>query len=160
MNSARKTLAVAAALLLLLAACGTADGDAIEVVATDFSFEPTSISVDQGEEVTIELDNQGDAEHSFTAEDLGIDVEAEGGSTAEGSFTAPETDGTFEFVCKFHPDQMRGEVVVGAGGGGTGGRGGGEDAEDDESSEFDRVTPGETPPEGTTEGEDEFDDGY
>lgn len=119
----------------------------------DFSFDPTTVSVEPGEEVTIRLDNQGSAQHSFTAEELGIDVEADGGSTAEGSFTAPDAEGTFEFICTFHPTQMRGDIVVGAGG--AGGAGG----EDDEPNEFDNVTPGESPPEGTTEGENEYDDG-
>lgn len=151
MIKTRRLLALAATLVLLLSACGTEDaGDAIEVVAMDFSFDPTTVSVEPGEEVTIRLDNQGSAQHSFTAEEIGIDVEADGGDTAEGSLTAPDAEGTFEFICTFHPTQMRGEIIVGAGGAGT---------DDDEPNEFDNVTPGESPPEGTTEGENEYDDG-
>lgn len=149
--------AALAASLLLLSACGTeAGGDGITVTASDFSFDPTTVSADPGEEVQVTLENEGDAPHTFTAEGLGIDIQADGGDSASGTFTAPDEDATFEFVCTIHPGQMRGEIVVGAGGAGAGTG----DDDDEDDSDFDNVTPGESPPEGTTEGEDEYDDGY
>ena len=39
------------------------------------------------------------------------EVEAEGGESATTTFTAPES-GTVEFICKYHPDQMTGEISV------------------------------------------------
>ena len=119
-----KILKTAAALLLaatLLVACGSDDaepeggggGTAVDVIAADFAFKPTIVRVDPGEEVTLTLENQGEAEHSFTSEELDIEVEAEGGESAETTFTAPAEDGSFEFFCEYHPDEMRGELHVG-----------------------------------------------
>lgn len=144
-----RTAAALSALLLLFVSCGSDDGDSttngsgdadaggdaavVEVSAFDFGFEPTTISLDAGEEVTFSFDNTGDAPHTFTAEDLDVDIRTEGGGDGEISVTAPE-DGTYGFVCSIHPDRMTGEIIVGTGGGGAG---------DD----------------GTTEGEAENDDG-
>jgi plastocyanin len=115
---------IAVALLLvaglgLLAACGNdaggGDGEALEVTASDFSFDPTTLEVEPGAEVTVTLINDGEAEHSFSIEDPEVEVEAEGGEEAETSFTAPD-EGTLDFFCKYHPTQMTGELVVGGGG--------------------------------------------
>ena len=123
---------------LLLGACGEDDGgsssdsgESVELVAQDFSFEPTTLDLPAGEEVTVNLVNEDDAEHSFTVEDLDVETEAEGGESSEVSFTAPD-EGTVGFICKYHPDQMTGEISVG-GGGATGGGGddeGGSDGDD------------------------------
>jgi plastocyanin len=111
---------------LLVGACGEDDdggsgsGDSVELVAQDFSFDPTTLDLPAGEEVTVTLTNEGEAEHSFTVEDLDVETEAEGGESAEVSFTAPE-EGTVEFHCKYHPDQMTGEISVeGSAAGGSG----------------------------------------
>jgi plastocyanin len=114
---------------LLVGACGEDDGggsgsgsgDSVELVAQDFSFDPTTLDLPAGEEVTVTLMNEGEAEHSFTVDDLDVETEAEGGESAEVSFTAPE-EGAVEFHCKYHPDQMTGEISVdgsAAGGGGS-----------------------------------------
>jgi hypothetical protein len=63
-----------------------------------------------------------------------VETEAEGGESAEVSFTAPE-EGAVEFHCKYHPDQMTGEISVdGSAAGGNGGdkedSGGGGDSTD------------------------------
>jgi plastocyanin len=121
---------------LLLGACGeddgggSASGETTELVAQDFSFDPTTLDLAAGEEVTVTLMNEGEAEHSFTVEELDVETEAEGGESSEVSFTAPD-EGTVEFFCKYHPDQMTGEISVdgGAAGGGNtdeGGTGGGD----------------------------------
>ena len=88
-------------------------GTAVDVVAADFAFKPATLKLDPGEEVSLTLDNQGEAEHSFTSEELDVEVEAEGGASAETTFSAPEEDGAFEFFCEYHPDDMRGEILVG-----------------------------------------------
>jgi plastocyanin len=125
---------------LLIGACGEDDGggsgsgDSVELVAQDFSFDPTTLDLPAGEEVTVTLMNEGEAEHSFTVDDLDVETEAEGGESAEVSFTAPE-EGAVEFHCKYHPDQMTGEISVdGSAAGGNGGdkedSGGGGDSTD------------------------------
>lgn len=137
--------AALAATVLLVSACGSDEdagsnggapedsGTTIEVTAVDFAFEPSSVSLDAGEEVTIRLENSGDAPHTLTAEDLEVDIQTQAGGDSEITITAPE-DGTYPFVCSIHPDRMTGEIIVGTGGAGAG-------------------------DEGTTEGEAENDDG-
>lgn len=107
---------------------------AATVRATDFAFDPELIEVDQGEDAEITFVNAGNVAHSFTAEDLDVDVEAESGEEVSATFTAPDEDATIEYVCRFHPSQMRGEIVVG-GGSGAGGESG--DSEADDSGGYD-----------------------
>lgn len=143
-----RLLALVTVMVLAGAACGseeTPDGTSdpgdegsngdvatISVEAFDFGFEPNSISVDAGEEVEIEFENTGDAPHTFTSDELGVDIRTSAGGSGNAAVTAPE-DGTYGFACSIHP-QMQGEIIVGTGGAGAG---------DD----------------GTTEGEAENDDG-
>jgi plastocyanin len=129
----KKVIVLLAVLALTSAACGedgngesASSGDdqaeesaQITVKAFDFGFEPATISLDAGEEVELTFDNTGDAPHTFTSDDLGVDIRTEGGGDGDAGFTAPE-DGTYFFQCAIHPDQMQGEVIVGTGGGGGG----------------------------------------
>jgi plastocyanin len=124
-----RKLATAAGLLLLstlvLAACGDDDDEdtsggteptaesgaqTVEIVATDFAFEPTEVSAEPGQAVTVTLKNDGAVEHSFTIDDLDVEAEAEGGEEATAEFTAPAE--SVEFHCRYHPAQMRGTVTV------------------------------------------------
>jgi cytochrome c oxidase subunit 2 len=119
----RYVLFFVAAGVLAFGACGDDNGDggggsgnggatqSVDLTAQDFAFDPSSIEVDSGAEVELTFNNEDDVEHSFTAEDLDAEVEAEGGESATTTFTAPES-GTVEFICKYHPDQMTGEISV------------------------------------------------
>lgn len=136
MGLKRITAVALVAGLFVLGACGDDEGNSddssgggssgaqtIEVTASDFAFDPDTFDVDAGSEVEVSLTNDGDAEHSFSIEDPEFEVEAEGGESATGTFTAPD-DGSVEFFCKYHPDQMTGEITVGdsaAGGSDSGG---------------------------------------
>ena len=116
-------LLVAAA--LVVSACGGDDDDSgsngggdgggeaqsIEVTAANFAFDPTTIEAEPGQEIEVTLANEDDAEHSFTITDLDVEVEAAGGESADVSFSAPDS-GSLEFFCKYHPEQMTGEVAV------------------------------------------------
>lgn len=142
---------------LVMGACGDGgnggeDGDQVTVTAQDLAFDPQTVSLETGQQVEIALENEDSTAHTLTAEDLDLNIEADGGQTGSATITAPDEDGTFGFVCTIHPS-MTGEIVIG--GGDTGGRGG----DDGEDTTYDNATPGESPPEGTTEGEDEYDDG-
>jgi cytochrome c oxidase subunit 2 len=123
---------------VLLAACGSEDsggssntggsGDggggsaqSVEVTATDFKFDPTSLDVDPGAEVSVTLTNDGETAHTFTVDDVDFEIQAEPGKTAEGTFTAPDS-GSLEFHCSFH-SQMTGTISVGGSTGGGGGSG-------------------------------------
>lgn len=143
----RRVAALLAVALLGGAACGdSADSDGpgelsggdaagFELRATDFAFDPTTIDVDPGQEAEVTFVNAGNVAHSFTVEALDVDVEAESGDEVAATFTAPDEDTTIEYVCRFHPSQMKGEIVVGDGGSGAGGGSGGEDS--GESDDFD-----------------------
>ena len=108
-------------LVLGLAACGDDDdsesGDTdngsadagATIVAANVAFDPTELSVAAGE--TITLRNEDDVEHSFTIDDPEVDAEAEGGE--EATVEAPEEPGTYEFHCRYHPEQMTGTLTVG-----------------------------------------------
>jgi plastocyanin len=118
MPATRALLATAVAGVLLFTACGGDDGgnsgggsETLQVTARDFEFADTAPSAPSGTEVTVEFTNEGDTEHSFTVEDLDVEVEAEGGESATTTFTADEP-GTFEFHCEYHPEQMTGELTI------------------------------------------------
>jgi plastocyanin len=101
--------------LIVFGACGGDDeggggGGTLDVTAEDFQFAETSPSVPAGEEIEVQFTNDGEAEHSFTVEDLDVEVEAEGGESATTTFTADA--GSYEFHCEYHPDQMTGELTV------------------------------------------------
>ncbi len=142
MSSNRSVIALIA--ILLVGACGggeeTASGEMGEdpgggitttVVAKDNSFDTAKLEFQPGAEVTVTLENQGEAEHTFSIEELDVEVEAHGGESAETTFTVPDS-GTYEFFCEYHPDDMTGTLaVLGSGAGGDdekeNGNGGGTD---------------------------------
>jgi plastocyanin len=104
---------------ILVLACGDDDEEhvpedgssaealTVDVTATDFAFDPTEISVQPGQAVTIALANSGEADHTFTIDELDFEIEAGGGESVEGTFTAP-TD-SVRFYCRFH-DEMTGTI--------------------------------------------------
>ena len=100
-------------------ACGTEEenepavSQSLSIEAFDFYFEPTSLAVEVGAEVTIDFTNNGEVTHSWTATDLDAEVEVGGGETGTLTFTAPNEPGSYDFFCKFHPDEMQGTISIG-----------------------------------------------
>ena len=47
----------------------------------DFAFDPNTLTVTSGEDVTIEVTNDDDVEHSFTLDDDSVSQDVEGGET-------------------------------------------------------------------------------
>jgi plastocyanin len=78
------------------------------LVAEDLKFSPSSLSAASGS--SIEFTNEDDAKHSFTAEDAGIDEEVDAQASTTVDLSGVEA-GSYEFVCKFHPD-MKGTLEV------------------------------------------------
>jgi plastocyanin len=76
-------------------------GEADEIELDDNYFEPKTITGKPGSKMTVELKNEGQAEHTFTIDSQKIDKELEGGEDAEVSFTIPKA-GSVEFYCKYH----------------------------------------------------------
>jgi plastocyanin len=84
----------------------------LDLELDDFYFEPTVLTGSPGETLTLDLENEGDAEHNFSLTDQGIDEDVEAGEKAEVSVTFPDS-GTLVFFCKYHQDMgMRGALTV------------------------------------------------
>jgi plastocyanin len=114
---------------LVAAGCGGDDDDAdvdtgsggdssaktVELEADNFYFEPEAIDAKAGDTLTIEVENEGDAPHTFTVDALDIDQEIAPGESAEIEVTVPDSGGV-DFYCRFHEGRgMKG--TIGAGGG-------------------------------------------
>jgi len=91
-------------------------GDSVSVEAKDFSFDPTSFTVAAGEEVTVTLNNTGNAGHTltvYTDEEYsdpvdGAETSVNAGET--GEFKATFEGGEYYFRCEVHPSQMTGTL--------------------------------------------------
>ena len=87
--------------------------DELELEADDFYFEPTYVTVSPGQKVKVEIENEGDATHTFTSTELGVDDQLSPGAKKTVTVTAPTTAGLAEFHCTFHSGMgMRGAFVV------------------------------------------------
>lgn len=106
-----------------------ADASASAVTTVDvgsFAFDPLVARVPAGEAVS--FPNADSAAHTVTAPALGLDREIQGGD--EASITVAEP-GTYDYVCRFHPPDMLGRLVVGDGGSDAGDGTGTDDDGDD-----------------------------
>lgn len=112
----KKILFVLLGLTLSLSACGASDPTAtISVVMTDFHFEPAQFTVPAGQEITINVVNNGAVEHEFVIFKLGTtagekfgnededniywEVEVLPGQSATETFTAPSEPGEYYVTC-------------------------------------------------------------
>lgn len=77
------------------------------ITMSGFTFDPLIAAVTPGSEVTVT--NEDSTQHTVTAPRLGIDEGVGGGAST--SFTV-ETEGTYDYVCTFHPPGMLGRLVV------------------------------------------------
>jgi uncharacterized cupredoxin-like copper-binding protein len=132
-------VALVAALSLVLMACSDSDdagSTSIDATMTDFVFSPDVWSVAAGEEITIDLTNDGSVEHEWVILQDGVQIaseadlpeteeellsdfvfwedEVEPGDSKTLTFTAP-TAGTYQVICAIetHFDAgMEGELVA------------------------------------------------
>jgi plastocyanin len=78
----------------------------------EYYFSPTVLKGTAGQQVTIELENQGDTEHNFTLSDQGVNQNVDPGKKVEVTVTFPNS-GTLVFACAFHAALgMRGALEV------------------------------------------------
>ncbi len=87
----------------------------VEVVARDFSFSPTEVTVPAGTTVNLVLVNGGDLPHDITIPAFGFRVAALAGTRVSASLTVA-SPGRYEFFCSVlgHRDAgMQGSLVVG-----------------------------------------------
>ncbi|MGG0340668.1 cupredoxin domain-containing protein [Priestia megaterium] len=85
---------------------------AVEVQLNDDYFNPETITIPRGKTTTLILKNEGQKEHTFTVEKLGIDAEVQPGK--EKTITVkPQSPGTYELICRYHFNSgMVGKVIV------------------------------------------------
>lgn len=88
------------------------------IVAMDNVFNPTDLTVKAGQEVTLTLDNKGQAVHNWHVLNVkgkdGKDVTTtllNGGKQETIKFTFDKA-GTFDLQCDVHPAEMKGKITV------------------------------------------------
>jgi plastocyanin len=92
---------------------GDASGeDEFALELDDFYFGPTYVKVTSGQTLTIELENEGDAPHTFTIDAIGVDEQVEPGQAATVEVELPDAEAV-AFYCKFHKERgMQGAFYV------------------------------------------------
>ncbi len=103
---------IASGSLSVLAESDVVRQKAIEVQLNDDYFNPETITIPNGKTTTLILKNEGQKEHTFTVEKLGIDAEVQPGK--EKTITIkPQNPGTYELICRYHFNSgMVGKVIV------------------------------------------------
>lgn len=87
----------------------------IDVTMVDYQYEPNEITIPAGQQITLDLINNGAAPHEFVIMKLGTTVgesfgdedeeniyweqEVEPGQQMSVTFTAPNEPGVYQFVC-------------------------------------------------------------
>ena len=108
-------LAVIVAMILPLPITASApQSHTIEMNARTFAFEPSTLTVQKGDTVTIHLESL-DAQHGLFIDGYDVNIQAEPGKSAQVTFVA-DKDGKFKFRCSvtcgpLHPF-MIGELTV------------------------------------------------
>jgi uncharacterized cupredoxin-like copper-binding protein len=85
---------------VVLSACssGPATAEQLKVSASEFMFDPTSLTLKIDEPVQATITNTGSLKHTFTIPDLDVDAVLTAGQTVTVKFT-PTESGTFELLC-------------------------------------------------------------
>jgi plastocyanin len=77
-----------------------------------FYFKPTVLTGSANQKITLEIANEGTAQHNFSITDQNVSVNIDPGSSEEVEVTFPAS-GTVEFFCSFHRALgMAGELEV------------------------------------------------
>ena len=113
----KKRFVLVLLVMMFLASCGGGPSTTLEVVMTDFQFTPNNYTVPAGEEITINIVNNGAVVHNFVIMKLGTsagdtfdaedepnvywqetDIPPNGDTTT--TFTAPAEPGEYQVVCR------------------------------------------------------------
>jgi plastocyanin len=107
-----------AVVLLVFAAgvmvgCGSdsesSSGPTVDLTAANITFSNTAIRTTAGD-VTFVVKNDDGVEHNLTIEGGKADKDVEAHKTVKVKAKLPA--GTYAFHCEYHPDQMKGTIVV------------------------------------------------
>lgn len=114
----RPIILVTFAAALVAAACGGGDGNrtdggragggGLQVIGSGSFFDPESLTAPAGD-IEVTLNNEDSVGHTFTIEDLDVDLVVAGGHSDSASFSAKP--GNYSYICRFHT-QMTGELTV------------------------------------------------
>jgi plastocyanin len=84
------------------------EGD-LQLVTQDIEFNPTSLEGGAGE-ISVFVDNKDGTLHTFTIEELDVNLNIPASSSARITFDAEP--GTYEFICTPHKEDMEGTLTV------------------------------------------------
>ena len=125
-------IVLVAAALLATASCGGEEGseptgasrETIELAATDFAFDPSTVEVDEAGVYSFRIVNRGESMHALEVEGQGMEAATSEVGPGESAEVKVELKaGRYELYCPVgnHREMgMEGSVsVAGAGGGGT-----------------------------------------
>jgi plastocyanin len=88
--------------------------DDLHIEIHDYYFAPTVLEGEAGQTLFIALSNEGSVDHTFTIDELGIELQFPPDTANGTSVTFPDS-GMIVFYCRFHDDQgMRGALSVGS----------------------------------------------
>ena len=78
---------------------------------TNAAFTPRSIEAVVGRPLVLELHNKGFTAHTFTIDELHVDVVLDRGHDQTITITLPSQPGQLRFYCRFHGGEgMRGQI--------------------------------------------------
>src|SRR5215204_5826619 len=95
----------------------------VEGLEETYIYSLPVIVANRGDSVTVNLSNIPETEeeeegttegrHSFTidAQPYSVDIDTAAGESGNATFTADQ-EGIFQYHCKYHPETMRGQLVV------------------------------------------------
>ena len=84
------------------------EGD-LELVTKDVKFEQTSLQAESGQ-VSVFVENEDATLHTFTIEELDVDLDIPASKSARVTFDAEPGD--YEFFCEPHKEDMQGVLTV------------------------------------------------
>ncbi|MEK6222853.1 MAG: cupredoxin domain-containing protein [Chloroflexota bacterium] len=87
-------------LIIILTACGPAEPEPISISlkALDIAWETPDLTAAAGQTITLEVINTGVLDHTFTIEELALDLEVSPDESIEITFMVSEL-GTYDFIC-------------------------------------------------------------
>jgi uncharacterized cupredoxin-like copper-binding protein len=92
---------------------GGGEGGGTAVAMRDtMEFDPSSLTVTAGEEVSVDLTNEGAIEHNFSVDDADVDQTLNGGESESFTFTAPSDPGEYEIYCNVPGHREAGMVAT------------------------------------------------
>ncbi len=107
-------LIVAASVVAIVAFVGIesvpAQSGDIRVATEEIEFHPAEVDAEGGN-ISVHITNGDSTRHTFTIDELGVDLNVPPNSTQRVTFAAGA--GTYRFYCRPHAPDMEGELVVG-----------------------------------------------